>query len=58
MNVNPTSIDKNWLELVGKSADLRIEKLMDKLCRRVSAVTFIQKFYRGHLVRKQVLQQK
>lgn len=57
-NVNPNNFEKQNLEIVGKSANLRIENMMDSMCQRVASVQFIQKFYRGHLVRKAMLQHK
>jgi len=44
------------LELYGKPLNLKIEKFMDRACHRVAAASFIQKFYRGYVVRREVFQ--
>ena len=53
--MNPSQFEKLNLELVGRTANLRMERAMDRMCERVAAIQFIQKVYRGHLVRKAVL---
>lgn len=41
INVNPNNFEKQQLELVGKKANLKMERYMDILCYRSAAVLFI-----------------
>ena len=44
--------------MVGKPVVLKVEKFLDRMCERISAVIFIQKCFRGFKVRKEVSQKK
>ena len=35
-----------------------MERYMDMMCHRAAAILFIQKVYRGHLVRRHLLRQR
>jgi hypothetical protein len=46
------------LDVYGRSLNIKVESFIDRMCQRVSAVQFIQKFYRGYRVRRQVQNKK
>ena len=46
------------MEIQGNKANLKYEKRLDKRVKRQCAAGFIQKFWRGYQVRKQVQQEQ
>ena len=58
VNVNPNNFEKMSLEVVGQKANIRLERYMDLMCQRAAAILFIQRFYRGHLVRKREFKER